>query len=146
MLAGHLVTNRPLTEAKGSLLPPLLCRTFQGQVTLWSVVGKWGHSAAAWPRGRGSGTEEMLSLPREKGQVEDASRGASLSSWLGNWGLEGKEGEGGGLGMGTLSPSSALEVGSLESGYSLLLGHCRALSHPGMFGAWLETIPWFQGP
>lgn len=127
VLAGHLVTNRPLTEAKGSSCHPYCAGHSRARVTLWSPWASGATALSAWPRGRGLRYRRDALLPREKGQgkMHLEAPPVLLARELGFGGERG--GKVGAWGWGLCLPSSALEVGSLESGYSLLLGHCRAL-------------------
>lgn len=140
MFAGHLVTNQPLTEAKGSSCHSYCAGHSRTRVTLWSP---WASGPQRCKRGwaaRGSGTHGMLSSPGTGPQGRICLQGAScpLSSEAGVWRGQGTRWGTGGVGPSL--PSSALEAARADSGCRFLLGHRRALSVSRRSGAWLEIV------
>lgn len=104
VFVGHLVTNQPLTEAKGSFCHSYCAGHSRARVTLWSLWASGATALSAWLGGVGAQVQKRCSPPQGEGSREDASRGASCppGSGIGVW--RGKREEGRGLGMGTLSP------------------------------------------
>ena len=101
VFVGHLVTNQPLTEAKGSSCHSYCAGHSRARVTLWSPWAGGATALSAWPGGRGLRYRTDALLPREKGQGKmrlevppvllarglgfGGERGEKVGAW--GWGL-----------------------------------------------------------